>query len=87
MSSFVYYNNQYIIINGRRFSERVFKELHPHIDIGNAKTVSYDRETHILHDGMNQWGGPVPWEDGDQILLRFHDLCMVEKYLEGKNNK
>lgn len=87
MNSFVYFTNRYILINGRKFTENVLRQLHPDIEVGNAKVITYDGKSHTRHDGVNQWGGPVPWEEGNQILLRFHDLCMVEKYLEEQKNK
>ena len=76
--------DRYVTINDVRFDLKTFHSLHKNFNIGNAISVVYDRQKTVFNDGINQWGGPVPWKDGELVLLRFRDLLMMKKHLSSK---
>ena len=83
MSIFAYVKDKYAHINGVQFSLEVFHTLHKNFKLDDeVRSVIYDGQKTVFNDGINQWGGPVPWEDGEKIILRFDDLLMMKKHLE-----
>ena len=79
---FVYRVGSHIVINGLKFDEKVFKELHKGFDPENATVITYDGQKAVFSDGLNQWNKSHPWPMGDEVLLRFHDIKLLNKYTE-----
>jgi len=77
---FYYVKDRYAQINHVTFELKTFHTLFPKFDISPATHVSYDVQTTIFNDGINQWGGDL--ELGGAILLRFNDLLMMKKNIE-----
>ncbi len=86
MVSLVHYGDEWIELNGRRYSWEDFLKIEPlySVPYGWKTRVYRCGQEHWISDGVNSLRLPLVWEDGNRICNREGELARLVAFLQSE---